>query len=575
MKFYIELFRFIKKHQPYSVFFLLLTFTISSVLEAIGIGFVLPVIALVLEENFMQILTSSQYGKYFPDSILSLNRYDAIILFSFLVIAAYLLKNIILVFTEYLRNIFVNRIKEKLSSIIMNKYIHQDYLYHSKKNNSEISSIINTKINEVTDGVISAFLIVLSEMILILGLVFLIFFFKQTNIFLILLVLFLFGIITGRVITFYLKRLGKVRIKSVNEKYINFTNIINNFREIILTGNTGLYFINFKNSLQTIAKVEALRSALQRVPVLVFESIGILGLILIIFFLLKSDASSVKIISVCTFFAAVTYRVLPSLHKISFFYYNIKFNQPLFHDVQEEIQIKNKIEFHKKKFKIKDSIQLKNISFKYNNTAENIVENINLKININTAVGILGESGSGKTTILDLLSSLIIPSEGKIYVDDEEINNDFLRRKIQNNISYTSQKTTIINGDLIKNICFGDLYTDIDHDRFDEVIEIVGLKDIQNEFEKNLKEIADTGKNISGGQLQRIGIARALYQNKDILIFDEATNALDENLEKKIIEKIIKLKKHKTLIFVSHNIELLQRLDFIYEIKNKNIFTIK
>ena len=133
MKFYIELFRFIKKHQPYSVFFLLLTFTISSVLEAIGIGFVLPVIALVLEENFMQILTSSQYGKYFPDSILSLNRYNALILFSFVVIAVYLLKNIILVFTEYLRNIFVNRIKEKLSSIIMNKYIHQDYLYHSKK----------------------------------------------------------------------------------------------------------------------------------------------------------------------------------------------------------------------------------------------------------------------------------------------------------------------------------------------------------------------------------------------------------------------------------------------------------
>jgi len=133
MKTYIQSFNFIKKYQPYSIYLLLFVFVLSSFIEAIGISFVMPVIALVLDENFMVILKNSSFGKYVPEFVLNFNRSEALIFFSVLVVLIYIIKNLILVITEYLKFIFINNIKEKISTLVMNKYLHQDYLYHSKK----------------------------------------------------------------------------------------------------------------------------------------------------------------------------------------------------------------------------------------------------------------------------------------------------------------------------------------------------------------------------------------------------------------------------------------------------------
>ncbi len=575
MKIYIQTFNFIRKYQPYSIYLLIGVFLLSSFIEAIGISFVMPVIALVLDENFLQILGNSSFGKYVPKFILEMERAEALMFFSVFVIIIYFVKNLILVITEYLKSIFINSIKEKITTIMMNKYLHQDYLYHSKKDNSEINSTINQKINDLTDGLLSSVLIIIAEVIMVLGLVTLIIFFRQINTFLILIALFSFGIISAKIITVFIKKIGLRRQQSVNIKFENFTNIINNFREIILTGKTGLYFSKFSNSLKIIAKMDAIRAALQRSPQLIFETLGIAGLIVIIYYLLYLNASTVKIIATCTFFAAVCYRAIPSLHKILFFYYNVKYYNPIFVDFTNEIDIENKIQYHNEKFSIKNKISLKDISFKYDENKDYILDKINIEISKNTSIGIFGKSGSGKTTFLDIISGLVVPSNGSIAVDDELVNNNYLRRKLQNNISYISQKTTVINDTLLKNICFGIEEKDINLEKYYQALEICELKDIEKNFDKNFKKVTDFGKNISGGQLQRIGIARAIYENKDILIFDEATNALDEELEKTIVSKLIEIKQDKMLIFVSHNQKLLNKFDNVFELKSNNILKIK
>ena len=575
MKIYIQAFNFIRNYQPYSVFFLIGIFLVLSLLEAIGISFVMPVIALVLEENFLKILGNSSFGKYVPVFVLDMSREEALLFFSILVIVVYFLKNLTLVLTEFIKALFVNNIKAKLTTQMMNSYLHQDYLYHSKKSNSEINSTINQKITDLTDGLLISILTIFSEVILILTLVALIVFFKQTNTFLILATLFVVGLISGKVITIFVKRIGIQRQKSINTKFENFSNIINNFREIILTGKTGLYFIKFSESLKIIARMDAIRAALQRSPQLIFETVGIAGLITIIYYLLSINASTVKIIATCAFFAAISYRAIPSLHKILFFYYNVKYYQPLFYEFLNEIDIKNKIQYHDEKFVIKNSLSLNNISFKYENKDDFILKNLSLNIKLNSTIGIYGNSGSGKTTFLDLVSGLVPPTHGNIYVDEQIIDNFFLRRKLQNNISYTSQKTTVINDTLLKNICFGTEEKNIDYEKYKKVLEISSLTDFEKNFDNNFKKMQEHGSNISGGQLQRVGIARALYNNKDLLIFDEATNALDEKLEKNIILRLIEMKKEKTLIFVSHNQELLKNCDHVFEVKDKNIFKIK
>lgn len=575
MTIYIHIFNFIKKYQPYSIFLLISIFLLSSFIEAIGISFVMPVIALVLEENFLQILADSSFGKYIPEFILNMERAEALMLFSMLIIFIYLLKNIILIVTEYLKSVFINNIKEKITTIMMKKYLHQDYLYHSKKDNSEMNSTLNQKVNDLTDGLISALLVIISEVIMIFGLLGLIIFFKQINTFLILIALFAFGALSGKIISIYIKKIGNKRQQNVNIRFENFTNIINNLRELLLTGKSEVYLNKFSSSLKVIAKMDAIRAALQRSPQLIFETLGVTGLVLIIYYLLNINASAVKIIATCTFFAAVCYRAIPSLHKLLFFFYNIKFYTPVFTEFINEIDIKDKIEYHNKKFEIKNKVNLKNISFRYNDNANHIIKDSNLLIKLNSTAGIFGKSGSGKTTLLDILSGLVVPSEGSISVDDKIIDNNFLRRKLQNNISYISQKTTVINDTLLKNICFGIEEKNIDYDRYNKALKICELKEIEKNFDNKLKKVSDFGKNISGGQLQRIGIARALYQDKEILILDEATNALDEALEKKLVLNLINQKKGKLIIFVSHNQDLLNNFDNVYELKNSNIVKIK
>ena len=204
MKIYIQIVSS-KKYQPYSVHLLVAIFILSSFIEAIGISFVMPVIALVLEENFLQILRNSSFGKYIPEFILSMERADALMFFSVFIIIIYFIKNIILIITEYLKSIFINNIKEKITSVMMNKYLHQDYLYHSKKDNSEINSTLNQKIIDITDGLISSILFILSELIMILGLLGLIVFFKQVNTFLILIGLFIVGALSAKIISNFIK----------------------------------------------------------------------------------------------------------------------------------------------------------------------------------------------------------------------------------------------------------------------------------------------------------------------------------------------------------------------------------
>ena len=573
MKIYIQTFNFIKKYQSFSIYLLIGIFVFSSFIEAIGISLVMPIIALVIEENFLQILRNSPFGVYVPEFILNMDKEKALMFFSISVIIIYFLKNLILIITEYLKSIFVNNIKEKVSKIMMSKYLHQDYLYHSKKNNSEINSTINQKISDLTDGFLSAVLTIIAETIMVTILIALVIFFKQINTFLILIALFVLGAISAKIISGFIKKIGTQRQINVNIKFENFTNIIDNFREIILTGKTGLYFLKFSNSLKIIAKMDATRAALQRSPQLIFETLGIAGLVLIIYYLMNINVSTVKIIATCTFFAAVCYRAIPSLHKILYYYYNVNYYKPIFTEFLNEINIENKIQYHDEKFNIINNISLKNITFKYDNN-NFILNNLNIEISKNSSIGIFGKSGSGKTTFLDIISGLVAPNSGKIIVDDQVIENDYLRRKLQNNISYTSQKTTVINDTLLKNICFGFKEKEIDIERYNKIVEICELKDIAKDFDQKLKRVSNSGSNISGGQLQRIGLARALYQNKDILILDEATNSLDEKTAAIIMNNILAI-KNKTIIIVSHNLENLETCDQLYEFKNKNIIKIR
>ena len=221
--------------------------------------------------------------------------------------------------------------------------------------------------------------------------------------------------------------------------------------------------------------------------------------------------------------------------------------------------LKQNIIFEKK-------IKFSDVRFFYKDRDLVILDKINFDINKGEYVGIKGSTGTGKSTILDLIMGLISPSSGEIKVDEKklEINN----RNWHEKIGYVPQDVTLINENILKNIAFGVEEKEIDMQKINKCVEIANLSEfinqLPNKFETNIGHMSS---NISGGQKQRIGIARALYHDPEILIFDEATNSLDEKTEQQILNVIKKLKGEKTIIFVSHQTNPLKYCDKIIDLK--------
>ena len=312
-------------------------------------------------------------------------------------------------------------------------------------------------------------------------------------------------------------------------------------------------------------------------PKVLLEQSVILILILIIILLNLKGIQNDDILIALGFYLAAAYRLVPSINKIFTSIHQIKFGKISAPKIQEfhNLVSKNIFLTNNQSLNFKNKIELKNISFKYKKNDINIISNLNLNLKKRSVIGIFGDSGSGKTTFINLLTSLLKPTKGAILVDKHRIKTKEDYRYYKNLFSIVSQDSYLIEGSIKQNIVFGSSHP-FDKKKFEYAIRFSGLNKILKNFSNGLKfNIGGNIKKISSGQKQRILISRAIYNNRDFLIFDEATNALDKISEKIIINNIIKLKKTKNIIIVSHDINNLKNCDKLYKFDNKIIRKIK
>jgi ABC-type bacteriocin/lantibiotic exporter with double-glycine peptidase domain len=567
----LKIFKLAKLYQPFSLYVFILIFAFTSILEMFGIGMMLPLIAIILDQNFLVNLSNPPYSFNVPQFFLITNYDTLLIIICSTIVLLYFFKHLLILFSVYLISNFVGKIKANLTNRLMSNYLAQSYLYHTTKKNSEINMNINQRVESIATSSISSLLYIASEVLIVVSLLILIFIFKQEKVFFIIFFFLLCAVLISKFLSKKIKKFGKIRKLEQSKKFESFTNLHNNIREVILLGKKNFAFLDFFNSQHVVSKLDAKFNTLQRAPFSLFELMGLLGLIMTIFYLKYSlNYAPVQIIAVCTFFAAISYRIIPSLNKIIFYYYQIKYTHPVFEIISKELNLNAVVKFHEEKIKFEKSISLKNIFFEYD-SKKAILKNVNLDIKKKSIIGIVGKSGSGKTTLLDIISGLLFPTSGFYKVDDVLISNYHLSRKVQNIISYASQKATVLCADLRANICFGISDDLIDDNKYEKIIDIAMLRDFVNSGKAD-EQLSDFGKNISGGQLQRIGIARALYFDKEIMIFDESTSSLDNETEREIIKNIKDSNFGKTIIIVSHRIENLKYCEKIYEIKDGSIF---
>ena len=552
------------------IFFFVIVFfsIIQTIFEMIGIAAAIPFVTYLLKPESLKDLP--YISNYLDINNIS-SEGNLMIIFCLIFFSIFLIKNFIIIFTNKISYNFIYSFRSNLFSNLLQKILHQEFLFFVKKG---ISKIFNTTFNEVnmfSVNIIRPFIIMLTELLVSIGILFLIIITGNVKGLILIFPAMVFVGLILKSLNKSIKSWALIRIEN-NEKIINYNlNLINGIKEILIFGKIKKIVEQFNNSLKSLEIVDVKNGVVTSYPKVLLEQSVILIFIVIILLMNRMGETNDDIIVILSFYLAAAYRLVPSINKIFISYQQIKFGKPSIAKIMEYYNLEkvNKfIENQNNSIGFQNKIILKNISFSYQKDRE-IIKNLNLEILKNKIVGISGKSGSGKSTIVNLLTGLIKPSEGKIIIDKKNITNPIDLRIYQNLFSITSQDTYLVDGTIKDNIIFGSNEQN-SLDKLEFAIKFAQLESMINESSDGIETyIGSSIKQLSSGQKQRISIARAIYSDRSILIFDEATNALDQENEKIIINNLANLKLKKTIIIISHNPDNLKICDTIFKLENK------
>ena len=559
-KIFFKLFKILTDKEKF--YSLLITFLmiIAMLFEMLTVGSFLPLVGSIIDENYISNFLKN-YG--FSDINISFNNMLIILFFLFL------LKNIYLVFFNIAQTAFINTVSLRVMNTIYSYYLKQSYEFHTNRNSALL--IRNISESGVVDSILLRVLTLINDVIIVLGLITLLIFaqplFTINTIIFIIFIILAYNLMTKKKIKIW----GKDRFDTNYFLTKNLYEGINAFKEIILN-NCSNSFIkqNFKIK-KRLLDINFKFKIIEFLPKYIVELLGIIIVILLIYFLIQASNNPKDIIPILALYTASAFKIIPSILKIFSSFQNFNYLNPSLDIIASQLKDYNnlmntKIKQNKnlKQIHFNKKIEIKNLFFKYPEK-KMLMNNLNIVINKNDFIGIKGDSGSGKSTLLNIISGLIVPIEGEILVDGVSIfkNLDDWRNKL----GYVSQSVFLIDASIKKNIAFGIEDSEINSDKLYNAIINAGLKEyIESLKDKENTIVGERGVKISGGQKQRIGLARALYFSPELLILDEATNSLDKETEKNILNELLKMKDKITLIIVSHENEPLKISDHIYDL---------
>ena len=573
-KIYKKLMVLLDKKQKQKMVFLIFIMLIGAVLETLGVSMILPVMNVVLEENAIE---KHVYLQVICQIFNIDNTRDLMILVMSALVIIFALKNIFLFFQQKIQLRFVYTNQFATSRRMMINFMERPYEYYLNADTAVIQRNITSDVNNMY-GLILALLQLTSECIVFvcLAVVSLVADVWMSITVTVLLVVVL--LVIKCILKPIMKKAGEENQDFYSGLYKWIDQSVMGIKEIKIA-NKENYFIN------EYAKCGAgYVSAVQRynlynaTPRLLIETVAIAGMVLYMMVQLLNGAGVVDIMPQITLLAMVAMRLIPCANRINNHLTSISYFEPFFMGVsdnlQDEIRDENidydaetyqkKIDV--KKLDIKDKIELKNITYKYPNTEVLIFNDADMEIPIGKSVGIVGTSGSGKTTVVDILLGLLQLQNGEILADGIEIREHY--QEWLKNIGYIPQTIFMIDSTIRKNVAFGYADEDIDDEKVWQALKEAQL----DEFVRGLPEGLDTsigerGIRLSGGQRQRIGIARALFEDPEVLVLDEATSALDNDTEAAIMDSINRLHGRKTLIIIAHRLQTIEKCDMVYRIE--------
>jgi ABC-type bacteriocin/lantibiotic exporter with double-glycine peptidase domain len=565
MNYLKKIFFFIKdyKKKVYLLFFLIAT---GSLLELVSIGILIPVMSYFLGDKFFNF-----------ENFNFLKKEEYIYFLLFFILFIFIFKIIFFLYLNIYKNNLLAIISSDLSKKLFSIYIRKDYSYHLKNSSPKLIGNID-EILLVVNGTISAFInVVIDLCIAILIVIFLL------NIHPVVTIILLLSIVVVSLFYYlnvknYLKDLSEKKFYLRSSKIKFLQESFSGIREIKLFNNYEYAIDGFQNSNSGLLKIISKSLTFSSFPKLIFEFLIIFLFIILILFLLyfKKDFSYIAFL--LGIFLISSIRILPIVGRLLSNFQNMKLGKNGLYIMYNEFKInesenkKNKLSVILSQYTIpfEKEVKFENVNFAYHENSQLILKEVSMSISRGDIIAIIGDSGAGKSTFLDLFCGLLKPTKGKILIDNKNLL--FNEKLWQSKISYISQSIFLNEGTILENVTFGQKTNFIDNILLEKVLTVSGLNNLITKLPLGIETyIGEKGLKLSGGQKQRIGIARALYRSSDIIIFDEATNALDLKNEQEVIESVKDYCKGKTLIFISHRKETLKYCNVQFKLENKEI----
>ncbi len=566
----LNLFLFFEKSYRIKILlfqFLLLLSSIFEILSIFSIGALVQLLS-----NPEVIYSSDQFvSKIY--NYLQFSSFKTFLVFVVILILCFLfLSTLILTFTMYILSMFSQTLGHIIRSSLFKFYISQHWIYHSKSNSTENVKKIGIEANRVTQNIILTILLtnskVLTGVLIIISL-------TIFNPLASLICFTIFGfvyIIIFKIIKSKIFSYGVTQTKSMNEMYKTMSETFIGIKEAIIYGRQKKYYDIFQGSsfkfTNSCGKISFYQNA-PRHSLEFFAIAVILSFILALAYFGSSNFN--EILPILSVYIFAGYKLLPILQNVYAGLVQIRASYPALIQIEDDLLRSKNYSFDNNKTKEKHykiiknkTIIFDNVSFFYNDHNKKAVKNLKFQIKPNSINYIVGSSGSGKSTLLDLILGLIYPQEGAIYNGDYKLNKE--NTKFWHaNFGYVGQNVFLLDDTIKNNICFGNDEEFIDEKKLKRAINLSYVEPFLKDLPNGINTIVgERGIKLSGGQRQRVSIARALYQNKNILIFDEATSSLDGIAEKFITEQLKILSKDVTIVIVTHNVKLCKNADVIH-----------
>ena len=552
------------------VFFLL----IATFLEIVSISIIYPSISFIIESGEPDKL--GFISSYFP-FIELLSTIELLIFFLILFALINIAKSAYLIFFSWWQNDFLYSLDKNINYNLLDFYISSSLTFFNENSSATLSKNIITETKKIKSS-IGASLKLVTEILVIISISIVLIYFQPIASLITIGFFTFFGLILNYSLRKKLFKLGFIQVQQLGKVFQTIKDSFGSFKDIKIRENKNFFLKRFANHIDSTFKTIKYQLIISETVKIILELLGILFFCFLIYFLTKIETDIKNILPSLALFGAAAYKFLPSLNKIINYTQNLHNNRAAIDLLYKDLQNKNIKKDNKLlKFDFKKTIEFKNVSFKYSNSKKNVINKLNFKIKKNDFICILGDSGKGKTTLIDLLSGLYRPNKGKILVDRMDINkNTRLWRK---NIGYVPQKIYLINDTIINNIILKDKAKP-ESKKLKYALDSSQLSSLIQSKKNGLNfKVGDNGSRLSGGQIQRIGIARSLYTLPKLLICDEVSSSLDKETEKNLIKSLAKLKGKLTIIFITHRPEIFNNtlVKNKYQLveKKNNITTLK